>query len=879
MDIYYLSSISVCSAKCYILDCSIKMCSPREGLLAAAVYSGCLGKIDFMPLKTIKLSAEIASQSGLETLLVEISTLFIDLPAEQIDGMIGSAQRRICEFLDLDRSTLWQFEEHDPGMLLLTNVYQPPETKPAPDRLTVNDSFPWVYQKLIAGETIVITKMTDLPVEAERDRESFRLYGAKSGCYVPLSVGQGPVFGALAFAVMRREKNWLDAELKGCMLLAQVFANALARKKTEQVLREREANLVLTTNAAGAGLWNMDIDIGSVWGSEKLRELFDFDPDEQLTDESFYNKIHPDDRERVIQVVQQAILTGEGFSCEYRIILPNGKIRWIAVRGQRHTESGSNPGRLLGVATDITAHKQLELEREERLQFEKLLVDISSRFVNLPADRLDAVLEDALQRIAALLNLDFVALWQSLAENGESPIVYKLTHMYPSDGDLKSSDLTEEQLPWFKQQMLAGKIAGFSSLEELPPEAAQDREFARQLGIKSNLCIPLTVGGAPPIGLIGFNTIQAERNWPKELVERLQLVTEIFTNALERRRMDGQLQDNLREIESFKQRLERENVYLQKEVKTLAEHSEILGQSTAIKSILLQARQVAATDSTVLLLGETGTGKELLARAIHGMSLRKDRPLVTINCASLPPSLIENELFGREKGAYTGAMTKMTGRFELADGSTLFLDEIGELPLNLQSKLLRVLEEGTLERLGSTKPLHVDARIIAATNRDIEKEVADGKFRQDLFYRLNVFPILIPPLRERSEDIPLLTWEFVREFQKKQGKQIDKIPRETLEAMLAYTWPGNVRELRNVIERAVILSMGRTLEVQMPHSIASEKDTTGTFEDIVRRELLAVLKKTNWRVTGHNGAAEILGLNKSTLYSKMKKLGIRRDCP
>ena len=286
---------------------------------------------------------------------------------------------------------------------------------------------------------------------------------------------------------------------------------------------------------------------------------------------------------------------------------------------------------------------------------------------------------------------------------------------------------------------------------------------------------------------------------------------------------------------------------------------------------------MAATDSTVLLLGETGTGKELLARAIHGMSLRKDRPLVTVNCASLPPSLIENELFGREKGAYTGAMTKMIGRFELADGSTLFLDEIGELPLNLQSKLLRVLEEGTLERLGSTKSLHVDVRIIAATNRDIEKEVADGKLRQDLFYRLNVFPIIIPPLRERSEDIPLMTWEFVREFQKKQGKQIDKIPRNTLEAMLAYTWPGNVRELRNVIERAVILSMDRTLVVQMPHTIASEADTTGTLEDIMRRELLAVLKKTNWRVTGHNGAAEILGLNKSTLYSKMKKLGIRRD--
>ena len=833
-----------------------------------------------MPLEIVKSSTGLANQSGLEELLVEISTLFINLPPEQIDSKINDAQRRICEFLDLDRSTLWQFEEHDPGMLLLTHIYQPPEARPAPDRLTINESFPWVLQKMIAGETIVITKMTDLPVEAERDRESFRHYGAKSGCYVPLSVGQGPVFGALAFAVMRREKNWLDAELKGCMLLAQVFANALARKKTEQVLHEREASLILATNAAGTGLWNMDFDTGSVWATKKLRELFDFDPDEQLTKESFDNTIHPEDLERVNQIVQQAIQTGESFSCEYRIKLATGKIRWIATRGQRHTVSADKADRLMGVSIDISARKQSELELKERLQFEEMLTEISSRFVNLPAGRLDAILEDALQRIAALLNLDFVALWQSLAENGESPLVYKLTQMYPSEGDLKHSEMTEEQLPWYKQQMLSGKIAGYSSLEELPPEAARDREYARQLGIKSNLCIPLTVGGGRSIGLIGFNTMQAERDWPEPLVKRLQLVAEVFANALERKRMDDQLHDNLREIDKLKNRLEQENVYLQEEVKTLTEHSEILGQSAAIKNILVQAEQVAATDSTVLLLGETGTGKELLARAIHRMSLRKDRPLVTINCASLPPSLIENELFGRETGAYTGAMTRMVGRFELANGSTLFLDEIGELPLDLQSKLLRFLEEGTLERLGSTTPLNVDVRIIAATNRDIEKELTDGKFRQDLFYRLNVFPIVMPPLRDRAEDIPLLTWAFVREFQKKQGKQIDKIPHKTMQAMLAYTWPGNVRELRNVIERAVILTAGSTLAAQISKNISSAgEDATGTLEDIMRREILAVLKKTNWRVTGRNGAAEILGLNKSTLYSKMKKLGIRRDTP
>ena len=280
----------------------------------------------------------------------------------------------------------------------------------------------------------------------------------------------------------------------------------------------------------------------------------------------------------------------------------------------------------------------------------------------------------------------------------------------------------------------------------------------------------------------------------------------------ERKQMEEQLKEHLNEIEALKQRLERENIYLREEIKLLVEHTDIVGQSVAMKKVLSQAEQVARTDSTVLLLGETGTGKELLARAIHSMSLRKDRTLVTVNCASLPPTLIESELFGREKGAYTGALTRMTGRFELADGSTLFLDEIGELPLDLQSKLLRVLEQGQFERLGSSRTTKVNVRIIAATNRDIEQEVKDGKFRRDLFYRLNVFPIVIPPLRERPEDIPLLVRAIVKEFQKRMGKEIESIPKKTMQALQSYSWPGNVRELRNLIEHAMILSKGKTLD-------------------------------------------------------------------
>ena len=301
------------------------------------------------------------------------------------------------------------------------------------------------------------------------------------------------------------------------------------------------------------------------------------------------------------------------------------------------------------------------------------------------------------------------------------------------------------------------------------------------------------------------------------------------------------------------------------------------GKALRLKRVLSQAEQVARTDSTVLLLGETGTGKELLARAIHSMSLRKDRTLVTVNCASLPPTLIESELFGREKGAYTGALTRMTGRFEIADGSTLFLDEIGELPLELQSKLLRVLEEGRFERLGSSRTIKVNVRIIAATNRDIEQEVKDGRFRRDLFYRLNVFPIVIPPLRERAEDIPLLVRAIVKEFQKRMGKEIESIPKRTMQALQSYPWPGNVRELRNMIEHAMILTKGKTLEIQVPKRAFLETDAPDNLKELERMHIAAMLEKTGWRISGQGGAAEALGLKRTTLLSKMKKLGVKRS--
>jgi len=350
-------------------------------------------------------------------------------------------------------------------------------------------------------------------------------------------------------------------------------------------------------------------------------------------------------------------------------------------------------------------------------------------------------------------------------------------------------------------------------------------------------------------------------------------------------------------MEREKARLEAQNTYLIEEIKEAHNFEEIVGQSRALAEMIEKVKLVASTDSAVLILGETGTGKELVARAVHSNSERRNRPLVKVNCAALPIGLIESELFGHEKGAFTGATERRIGRFELAHGGTIFLDEIGDMPADVQVKLLRVLQEHEFERLGGSDSIKVDVRVIAATNRDLLRSIAEGAFRQDLYYRLNVFPVQLPPLRERPEDIPPLVHYFVHRFSLKIGRKITRIQRETMERLVSYGWPGNVRELENVIERSVILSRGSELEVApgvLPE-VAAISDTPAaapqpagwekrsvvssphSIDQVERNHILEVLMRTNWRIEGPEGAAVLMNLNPSTLRSRMKKLGVRRS--
>jgi PAS domain S-box-containing protein len=343
----------------------------------------------------------------------------------------------------------------------------------------------------------------------------------------------------------------------------------------------------------------------------------------------------------------------------------------------------------------------------------------------------------------------------------------------------------------------------------------------------------------------------------------------------ERKESEVALQTAHEELHQLKNQLEAENISLQQELQLDEKFGEIVGQSDAIKYVLFKINQVAPTDSTVLITGETGTGKELAARAIHGASPRKDKPLIKVNCGALAPTLIESELFGHEKGAFTGAAGRKPGRFELADGGTIFLDEIGELPSELQVKLLRVIQENEFERLGGSKTIKVDVRIIAATNRNLKLEVEQGTFREDLWYRLNVYPITMPPLTQRKDDIPLLIEHFVSTYARKSGKTISSVSPRTMQELQAHSWPGNVRELANVIERAVIQTQGSVLQVDQ-FEPPGDAVPTQTLEEVERDYIIRTLENTGWRIEGKYGAARILGLNPSTLRTRMLKLGIHR---
>jgi len=683
-----------------------------------------------------------------EQLVARLSATFINLPADEVSDSIQKALGEVSQFIQADFSTFMVCHPQT-GELQHTDQWVAPGVRLDTDftDFDIQQGAPWLAQELSQGKVIIISQLSDFPVQANKERKLFKNLGLKSVLWVPFYVA-GKLAGYIVFNAIKEAIQWPEALIQQLKMIGEVFANAVARKHSAQDLNKR-------------------------------------------------------------------------------------------------------------------------------LQFESLLASLSTTFINLPNNKIDESIIDALHKVAEYTNCDEAFLFQFKVAPDESGISHGWFRCGESRNLNFDFDQFLETFPWAARQLRLQESIVFGSLDELPAVAKEERSYLQSEGIRSSIVIPLILDKQ----LLGLLFVQDfnEKQWPAHFVEQIQLAAQIFFNALQRKATEQKLHTALKDINQLKKLLEAENLLLQQEIKTKYQHEDIIGSSPVIKIVLSQAEQVAPLESTVLIMGETGTGKELVANLIHKLSPHADKKMIRVNCAALPAALIEAELFGREKGAYTGALSKQIGRFELANGSTIFLDEIGELPMELQAKLLRVLQEGEFERLGSTQTLKVDVRVITATNRNLLKQVKEGQFREDLYYRLNVFPITVPALRERRMDIPALVWAFVREYGDTMGKSIERIPKTTMQKLQTYNWPGNVRELRNVIERAMILSQNGVLRVELTDTHnASERHTGQTLAEVQANHIQSILEQTAWRIRGEAGAAQILDMNPCTLESRMKKLSIKR---
>lgn len=584
--------------------------------------------------------------------------------------------------------------------------------------------------------------------------------------------------------------------------------------------------------------------------------------------------IDPRDRESTLRQFNLAVRETNQFSLEYRAVCADCNTRWFRDSIHVERDERGTPSRLYGLMLDIDSLKSAQLQLVDRLLFEEHLARLSASFINLPPDRIDQEIEKGLEIVATNLGTDRA----SFGQFDECLAELRITHSWQISGVPPTpTQLLKDAFPWIFKELQQGNKVVISGVEDLPADAEKERQYALDSGQTATLILPFRIGGQLAGGL-ATACFRRKHSWGPETIQSLQLVAELFANAIVHKKTQEKLAEANLEIESLRDELKHEKLHTCEEIELLHCHGEVIGNSESIGRVLKQVEQVAPTDSSVLLLGETGSGKELLARRVHDLSSRRVRPMVKVNCAALPATLVESELFGRERGAYTGALTREIGRFELANESTLFLDEIGELPLELQSKLLRVLQEGEFERLGSPRTIRVNVRIIAATSRNLNAAVKEGRFREDLFYRLNVFPIHVPPLRERKEDIPALVWHFVRELSGRMGRNIEGVRSSTMADLQRYSWPGNIRELRNVIERSLIIFPGAVFRAEIP--VSEEPVTSPTqnnaMEEVVRHHILRTLDGTGWRIRGKKGAAQILGLKPSTLESRIRKLNISR---
>ena len=678
---------------------------------------------------------------------------------------------------------------------------------------------------------------------------------------------------------------WAYTLYAGVLALLLLFVVRLQARRVRMAARIQHAEQIhqlqgRLTNAqqiANVGNWEWDLATDELWWSDQVYRLLALSPaDFPGTYASFLERVHPEDRALVEGEIRAAIDERRPFTLDHRIVWPDGSERFVAERGEVVTDKRGRACRLAATMHDITDRKAAEDAVRKQAGYQAMLATLSAALLHADADEVDATIEDGLATIGGHYGLDAIAVrWFS-----EDRLQLAPSHTWTRTKTRhKSNGVDTRRIPWTTETLLAGRDVSVSDIDEFPEQAPEDERIYRSQGIQSLLMVPLAVDH-DMLGACQFVTRGARREWPADVVAELKLLSGAIANAVARRRA-------MTEVTELKDQLQAENLYLREEVKLAHGFTGIVGEDPGLKRCLQAVEKVAPTDVAVLILGETGTGKELIARAIHKLSPRADGPMVSVNCPALPGNLIESELFGHEKGAFTGADSQRKGRFEIAKGGTIFLDEIGELPMDLQAKLLRVLQTGEFERIGGHETLHADVRLVAATNRNLPERIKEGEFRSDLYFRINSFPIHLPPLRDRKGDIPALAEHFVHKHSERLNREVVAISARFLKRLRQHTWPGNIRELESTIERALISSGDDDLlDLDEPLGEAQANGNGlvqlrvregADLADIERAYILAVLETTAGQVGGAGGAADVLGMPSSTLRSRMKKLGIDRE--
>ena len=708
-------------------------------------------------------------------------------------------------------------------------------------------------------------------------REAAQAESLLSAVAVPLIGANGPLglFNVASHKADAFCQEDLDLLSQIGTQLSLALDNALAYEAlgaSRDDLRRKEAYLTEAQRLSHTGSFAFDVASNKyVYISEECLRIFELDAQQSLPPrEAVSRLIHPEDWDRVQRDFEKLLREKVDTPSEFRIVLPSGAVKHILVARQPVLNSTGDVITIVGTAVDITerVRSENELRRSEtQLAHERdrfsLLLEINNHIAN----KLEA--SELFQAVAASmrkhLGTDAISVWLINKHSGSLERKYL---DFPTDIGFFEKVVARVPANLESEWWRLRKPVLYSPPGSDTPVPL--REAARAESLLSAVAVPL-VGANGPLGLFNVASRTGDAFGQADLDLLSQIGTQISL-ALDNALAYGRLR-------ASRDNLEDQRLYLESEISSEYRFEDVVGKSPAIKRVLQQVSVVAPTDSIVLLHGETGTGKELIARAIHNLSSRRDRTFVRMNCAAIPSGLLESELFGHEKGAFTGALMQRRGRFELADHGSLFLDEIGDISLELQPKLLRAVQEQEFERLGSAKTIHVNVRIIVATHRDLRAMICEGRFREDLFYRLKVFPIEIPPLRERREDIPLLVNHFVSHLSRRMGKKIKSIPTETMEALTNNPWRGNVRELANFIERAVILTQGDELEVPLAELrtsslVYASAAMSLTVQEAERAMINDALRAASGRISGSGGAAERLGLKRTTLQNKMRRLGI-----